>query len=134
MDSLVLVALALNAALSLGQVAGPPRAVQVMQRHQAILHVGACTHLGRAAQQDAHLAGADLGEQLLFAHLGVGLMDKGNLLGGHTFSDELLPDVLVDRKGRFRLVQRHRVLQSVEGRVVQRLRYLFGRPGLGRGE
>ena len=60
MDSLVLVALALNAALSLGQVAGPPRAVQVMQRHQAILHVGACTHLGRAAQQDAHLAGADL--------------------------------------------------------------------------
>lgn len=52
-------------------------------------------------------------------------MDKGNLLGGHTFSDELLPDVLVDRKGRFRLVQRHRVLQSVEGRVVQRLRYLL---------
>ena len=32
--------------------------------------------------RDAHLAGADLGEQLLFAHLGVGLMDKGDLLGG----------------------------------------------------
>ena len=36
MDSLVLVALALNPALSLGQVAGPPRAVQVMQRHKAV--------------------------------------------------------------------------------------------------
>ena len=126
MDSLVLVALALNAALSLGQVAGPPRAVQVMQCHQAVLDVGARAHFGRAAQQDAHLAGADLGEQLLFAHFGVSLMDKGNLLGGHALGDEFLPDVLIDRKGRFRLVQRHRVLQSVEGRVVQRLRHLFG--------
>ena len=58
-------------------------------------------------------------------------MDKGDLLGGHTFSDELLPDVLIHGKGRFRLIQRHRVLQSVEGRVVQRLGYLFGGPGLG---
>lgn len=105
-----------------------------MQRHQAVLHVGARAHFGRAAQQDAHLAGADLGEQLLFAHLGVGLMDKGNLLSGHTLGDELLPDVLVHGKSRFRLVQRHRVLQSVEGRVVQLLGHLFGGPGLGRGK
>ena len=104
-----------------------------MQSNEFILDVGACAHLLGAAQQDAHLAGADLGEQLLFAHFGVGLMDKGNLLGGHALGDEFLPDVLIDRKGRFRLVQRHRVLQSVEGRVVQRLRHLFGGPGLGRG-
>ena len=61
-------------------------------------------------------------------------MDKGNLLGGYALGDEFLPDVLVHRKGRFRLIQRHSVLQSVEGRVVQRLRHLFGRPGLGRGD
>ena len=30
-------------------------------------------------------------------------MDKGNLLGGYALGDELLPDVLIDRKGRFRL-------------------------------
>ena len=133
MDGFVLVALALDASLSLGQVAGPPGAVQVMERHQAVLDVGACAHLLGAAQQDAHLAGADLGKQLLFAHFGVGLMDKGNLFGGHAFGDELLPDVLIHGKGRFRLIQRHRVLQSVEGRVVQRLGHLFGGPGLGRG-
>ena len=90
-----MVALAFNSAFPLGQVAGPPRAVQIMQRHQAVLDVGARAHLGRAAQQDAHLAGADLGKQLLFAHLGVGLMDKGDLFGGHAFGDELLPDVLI---------------------------------------
>ena len=112
MDGLVLVALALDAPLSLGQVAGPPRTVQIMQCHQAVLDVGARAHFSRAAQQDAHLAGADLGEQLFFAHLGVGLMDKGDLLGGYALGDEFLPDVLIDRKGRFRLVQRHRVLQS----------------------
>ena len=134
MDGLVLVALALDAPLSLGQVAGPPRTVQIMQCHQAVLDVGARAHFSRAAQQDAHLAGADLGEQLFFAHLGVGLMDKGDLLGGYALGDEFLPDVLIDRKGRFRLIQRHRVLQSVEGRVVQRLGYLFGGPGLGRGD
>ena len=55
-------------------------------------------------------------------------MDKGNLLSGHTLGDELLPDVLVHGKSRFRLVQRHRVLQSVEGRVVQLLgTFLAGR-------
>ena len=133
MDRLILVALSFNSAFPLGQVAGPPGAVQVMERHQAVLDVGACAHLLGAAQQDAHLAGADLGEQLLFAHLGVGLVDKGDLFGGHAFGNELLPDVLVHRKGRFRLIQRHRILQSVEGRVVQRLRHLFGGFGLGRG-
>src|SRR5699024_9005135 len=76
MDGLVLVALALNAALSLGQVARPPRAVQVMQCHQAILDVGTRAHCLCTAQQHPHLAGAHLGEQLFFSYLGVGLMDK----------------------------------------------------------
>ena len=52
-----------------------------MERHKPILHIGASAHFGGAAQQDTHLAGADLGEQLLFPDFGIGLMDKGDLLG-----------------------------------------------------
>ena len=37
MDKEVLVALALDTALTLGKVSRPPRAVQVMQRHKAVL-------------------------------------------------------------------------------------------------
>ena len=133
MDGLVLVALALNAALSLGQVARPPRAVQVMQCHQAILDVGTRAHCLCTAQQHPHLAGAHLGEQLFFSYLGVGLMDKGDLFGGHALGNELLSNVLIHRKGRFRLRQRHRVLQCVQRWVVQRLCCLLGRPGLGCG-
>ena len=59
-------------------------------------------------------------------------MDKGDLFGRHSLGNELLSNVLIHRKGRFRLWQRHRVLQCVQRWVVQRLRCLFGRPGLGR--
>ena len=121
MDLFILVALALNAALPLGQVAGPPGAVQVMQRHKAVLHIGPGPHLLGTAEQNAHLAGTDFREQLLFPHLGIGLMDKRDLFGGHPLGDELLPDVLIHRKGRFRLRQRHRIFQGVQGRIVQRL-------------
>ena len=104
-----------------------------MERHKPVLHIGASAHLGGAAQQDAHLAGADLSEQLLFPHFGVGLMDKGDLIGGHPLGDELLPDVLVDGKDRLRLFQRHSLFQRMERGVVQRLGCLFGRGRLGRG-
>ena len=133
MDQGVLVALALDAALTLGKVSRPPRAVQVMECHKPVLHIGASAHLSGAAQQDTHLAGADLGEQLLFPHFGVGLMDKGNLIGGHSLGDELLPDVLVDGKDRLRFVQRHSLLQRMKRGVVQCLSCLFGRGRLGRG-
>ena len=62
MDLFILVALALNAALPLGQVAGPPGAVQVMQRHKAVLHIGPGSHLLGTAEQNAHLAGTDFRE------------------------------------------------------------------------
>ena len=66
MDQGILVALALDTALALGKVSRPPRTVQVMERHKAILHIGASAHLGGASQQDTHLTGADLGEHLFF--------------------------------------------------------------------
>ena len=60
-------------------------------------------------------------------------MDKRDLFGGHPLGDELLPDVLIHRKGRFRLRQRHRIFQGVQGRIVQRLRHLSGGACLGCG-
>ena len=54
-------------------------------------------------------------------------MDKRDLFSGHPLGDEFLPDVLIHRKGRFRLRQRHRIFQGVQGRIVQRLGRLSGR-------
>ena len=60
-------------------------------------------------------------------------MDESDLFGGHPLGDELLPDVLIDRKGRFRRIQRHSLFQRVERGVVQRLGRFFSGAGLGRG-
>ena len=65
MDKRVLVALALDTALALGKVSRTPRTVQVMERHKAVLHIGASAHFGGAAQQDAHLPSADLWKTVL---------------------------------------------------------------------
>ena len=127
MDRLILVALSFNSAFPLGQVAGPPGAVQVMQRHKAVLHIGPGSHLLGTAEQNTHLAGTDFREQLLFPHFGIGLMNKRDLVGRHPLGDEFLPDVLIHRKGRFRLRQRHRIFQGVKGGIVQRLGRLSGR-------
>ena len=70
MNFFVAVALTLDAALALNQVAGPPRAVQIMECDQFVLDIGASSKLLRTAQQDAHLAGAHLCEKLLFLNIG----------------------------------------------------------------
>ena len=49
MDQGVFVALSLNASFSLGKVSGPPRAVQIMERHKAVLHIGSSAHFGSAS-------------------------------------------------------------------------------------
>ena len=103
MDTLILVALALNTAFALFQVAGPPGAIQVMECYKAILHVGSGSHFRCAADQNTYLAGAYFAEQLLFPHLGVGLMDESNLLRWYAPGNQLLADVLIDGKFRFRL-------------------------------
>ena len=104
-----------------------------MEGHKAVLHIGASAHFGGAAQQNTHLPGAYLGKQFFLLHLGLGLMDKSNLLGGHSLSDELLADVLIDGKGRLRLIQRHSLFQRMKCGIVQRLGCLFGGSGLGLG-
>ena len=49
-----------SSSLSLGKVSRSPRTVQVMKCHQTVLHIGACAHLGGAAQKDTHLTGTCL--------------------------------------------------------------------------
>ena len=51
--------------------------------------------------------------------------------GWHPLGNELLPDVIVDRKGRFRLRQRHSFFQRMEQRIVQGFRRLGRRSCLG---
>ena len=121
MDQRILVALALDAAFSLGQVTGPPGAVKVVERDQAILDVGASAHLLGASDEDAHLTGADFGEQLPFPYLGVGVVDERDLILRHPAPDELLADVLIDCEGALLFLRLHRdqAFQRVKLRVIQ---------------
>ena len=124
MDKGILVALALDTALSLGKVSRSPRAIQVMKCHQTVLHIGACAHLGGAAHKHTHLTGTDFREQLLFPHFGVSFMDKSDLVGRHPLGNEFLTNIVIYRKGRFLLRQRHSAFQCVKQWIIQRFRRL----------
>ena len=102
MNELVLIALTLDAAFSLREITGTPRAIQIVKCDQTILHVGARAHLGRAAHQDAHLTTPDFCEQLPLFDLRIGVVDERNLLRRHTGVNEFLTHILIDRERRFR--------------------------------
>ena len=53
-------------------------------------------------------------------------MDKGDLVGGHPLGDELLANVLIDGKGRLRLIQWDCFFQPMKQRIVQLFGCLFG--------
>ena len=137
---LVAVALADDAALALLQVAGPPGTVQVMEGDEAVLDIRACPHLEGAAHEHPHPALPDLGKQLLFPGWGVGVVDKGDLLGRNAPSDEFVPDVLIDGEGRVRLHAVQQIGQGVKvpaGLITRRhsgLVPLGGGLGLGGGD
>ena len=80
MDFLVVVAPALNAALALDKVAGPPRAVQIVHGDELFLDVRPGSHLGCTANEDTHLTSVDLRKQVFFLFVGFGVMDKGDFL------------------------------------------------------
>ena len=124
MNKGVLVALTLDTPLSLGKVSGSPRTIQIMKCHQTVLHIGACAHLGGAAQKDTNLTGTDFREQLLFPHFGIGFMDKSDLVGRHPLSNEFLTNIVIYRKGRFLFRQRHSAFQCVKQWIIQRFRRL----------
>ena len=55
----ICVSLAENPPLTLFDIRRAPRRIQMMQRNQALLHVGPGAHLLGAAKEDAHPAGAN---------------------------------------------------------------------------
>ena len=105
------VALPDHPALTLLDVAGLPGYVDVVQRHGALLHVGAGAHARGRANQDADLAAVDRIEQGQLLVIGVGLLDEADLVGrdahGHQVVLELLvgvPAACLGRAQRLHLV------------------------------
>ena len=94
MNLLIAVALPDDAPAALLQIARPPRAVEVVERHEPVLHVHTRAHFEGAAHEHTHLTGAHLCKQLLLPRLGVGFMDECDLLAGDSSGDELFPDVV----------------------------------------
>jgi hypothetical protein len=71
----VLVAVTQDAALALFVVGGPPGCVEVVQRDEAGLDVGADTHLLGGADEHVDVTGAAGIEQPFLGLVGVGLVD-----------------------------------------------------------
>ena len=92
----ILVALPDDPALPLLKVGGPPGTVQVVQRHEFLLDIGARAHLLGGADQHPDLPGAHLAEQLLFLRLCVGAVDIGYFFGWYASGDQLISQVIVD--------------------------------------
>ena len=101
MHFLVAVALTDDAPAALLQITRPPRTVEVMERHEPVLHVHARAHFEGAAHEHTHLTGADFCKQLLLPRLGVGFMDERDLLAGDSSGDELFTDVVIYREAGF---------------------------------
>ena len=80
MYGLVHIALTRDAAIALFEVAGTPGGIQAVEGDEPVLHVRARAHLGRTAQEHAHIAGAHFGEQSFLFLISVGVVDEGYLL------------------------------------------------------
>ena len=68
----------------------------MVQRHKTLLHIGACSHFGRAAHQNANCTAANFSEKFRLAGIGVRFMDEGNFCFGDSALDQLCFHVIVD--------------------------------------
>ena len=94
----VLVVLPDDPPFALGDVRGPPRAVDVMECEGAVLDVDAHAHGLGGADQDRHFAQASVREQgrLLLGVLRV--LGEPDLVDGHTPQNQFVPQVLVSHE------------------------------------
>ena len=90
------VTLAVCSAVTLLHIAGPPRRVQMVNRHNALLGIHTYTHLAGRTDQHSYLAVVHIRKQLLFLGISVCLMDKGNLLGRDTALHQSGLDIVVE--------------------------------------
>ena len=96
---LVHVALAHEAARALFKVGGTPRAIEVVDGRQTVLHVRSCAHFRRAPDEHADFAFADLLEGVLLRLVGMRILDERDLLCGDAPFDQLVAQVLVNAIG-----------------------------------
>ena len=92
----ILVALPDDPALPLLEVGGPPGTVQVVQRREFLLNIGAGSHLLGGADQHPDLPRAHLAKQLLFLRLRIRGVDIGDFFGWYAPGDQLIPQVIID--------------------------------------
>ena len=102
MNFLVHVSLTDDSSGALFQIARPPRCIQIVECHKAVLYIHTCAHFEGTAHQYAHLTGADLSKQFLFPRFCIRLMNEGDLLAGNPSGNQLFADVVIDSKLRLR--------------------------------
>ena len=91
----VLIPLPDGSACPLFQITGTPGAVQIVTGNDPVLHICPCAHLKSTAHKDTDSAPPDFGKQFLFAHIRIGVMDKGDLLRRDSPCQKFIPDVIV---------------------------------------
>lgn len=95
-DGIVPVALAEHTPLSLGDVGGSPRNVEMVHRPQLILHVGANAELESRPDQYPYVAPPDLVEERGTHRVVHGVVHEGDLLRRDAHLDELILHVVVE--------------------------------------
>ena len=95
MHFFVAVALPDDAPAALLQISRPPRAVEVVERDEPVLHVHTGSHFEGTAHEHTHLTGAHLCKQFCLFGFGICLMDKSNLLTGDSLCHQFFPDIIV---------------------------------------
>ena len=68
----------------------------MVRRRKTFLRVHACTHLGCGTEQNTDAPGVHVAKELGLAYVRVGVMDKGDLVGGNAPCHELLLHVVVN--------------------------------------
>ena len=121
----ILVALPEDPALALLDIGGPPRAVNMVQRHGARLHVGSHPHLLRGADEHRDVTRPRRREQLILLPVIAGLVHETDRGRVHTAGDELRAQILIDRvrtvRGRCAVVAEHQLQRTAHRRRLSRL-------------
>ena len=94
-DVRVLVCLALDSAVALGDVSRPPRNVEMVQGDRPRLDVGADPHLLRRAEDHVHVPGAAGREQAGLLDVVACLVDVADPVGGDAAVGELVAELVV---------------------------------------
>ena len=92
----VFIALADDASFTLLQIRRSPGTIQMMERAKLCLHIGACAHFLRGADQHTNLTGPHFAKQFFLLSLAVCGVDIRDFFLGDTHCNELIAEVIVN--------------------------------------